>query len=172
MSNFWWHFAISALKISKKHFATFDFFVKMKRVSTVWVSTSLSKSGYFEGLIPGSPKGSYLIRVLVILKENLGLEKPPLQWTLVYSWQTLDVFVLQWWWPYISVKRQSNSHTVPSISLKPRQSSFLLVYRCTIVWWCYRICNLLLIFHFKDSTALQIESRSSLPLVEGLLSRL
>ena len=45
-SNFWRHCAISALKISKKHFATFDFFVKMKLVSTVWVSTSLSKSGY------------------------------------------------------------------------------------------------------------------------------
>jgi hypothetical protein len=31
-----------------QHFATFDlfFFVKMKLVSTVWVSTSLSKSGY------------------------------------------------------------------------------------------------------------------------------
>jgi hypothetical protein len=27
--------AISALQISKKHFATFDFFVKMKLVSTV-----------------------------------------------------------------------------------------------------------------------------------------
>ena len=40
-SNFWRHCAISALKILKKHFATFDFFL-----STVWVSTSLSKSGY------------------------------------------------------------------------------------------------------------------------------
>ena len=39
------HCAISALLISKKHFATFHFFVKMKLVSTVWVSTSLSKSG-------------------------------------------------------------------------------------------------------------------------------
>ena len=44
-SNFWRHCAISALKISKNHFATFDFFVKIKLVSTVWVSTSLSKSG-------------------------------------------------------------------------------------------------------------------------------
>ena len=44
-SNFWQHCAISALKISKKPFATFDFFVKMKLVSTVWFSTSLSKSG-------------------------------------------------------------------------------------------------------------------------------
>ena len=43
--DFWCHCAISALQISKKHFATFDFFVKMKLVSTVWVSTSLSKSG-------------------------------------------------------------------------------------------------------------------------------
>ena len=47
-SNFWRHSAISALKISKNHFATFDFFVKMKLVSTVWASTSLSKSGYSE----------------------------------------------------------------------------------------------------------------------------
>ena len=45
-SNFWRHCAISALKISKKHFATFDFLVKMKLVSTVHKSTSLSKSGY------------------------------------------------------------------------------------------------------------------------------
>ena len=45
-SNFWRHCAISALKILKKHFATFDFFVKMKLVSTVHKSTSLSKSGY------------------------------------------------------------------------------------------------------------------------------
>ena len=43
--------AISALQISKKHFATFDFFVKMKLVSTVWVSTSLSKLGYYQGVI-------------------------------------------------------------------------------------------------------------------------
>ena len=49
-SNFWRHCAISALKISKNHFATFDFFVKMKLVSTMWVSTSLSKSGYLEVL--------------------------------------------------------------------------------------------------------------------------
>ena len=34
-SNFWRHFAISALKISKINFATFDFFVKMKLVSNV-----------------------------------------------------------------------------------------------------------------------------------------
>ena len=39
-------FFIEALKISKKHFATFNFFVRIKLVSTVWVSTSLSKSGY------------------------------------------------------------------------------------------------------------------------------
>ena len=38
--------AISVLQISKKHFATFDFFVKTKLVLTVWVSTSLSKFGY------------------------------------------------------------------------------------------------------------------------------
>ena len=38
--------AISALQISKNHFATFDFFVKTKLVLTVWVSTSLSKFGY------------------------------------------------------------------------------------------------------------------------------
>ena len=42
--------AISALQISKKHFATFDFFVKMKLVLTVWVSTSLSKFGYCDTL--------------------------------------------------------------------------------------------------------------------------
>ena len=47
-SNFWRHCAISALQISKNHFATFDFFVKMKLVSTVHKSTSLSKSGYSE----------------------------------------------------------------------------------------------------------------------------
>ena len=41
--------AISALQISKKHFATFDFFVKTKLVLTVWVSTSLSKFGYWQG---------------------------------------------------------------------------------------------------------------------------
>ena len=40
------HCAISALRISKNHFETFDFFVKMKLVSTVWVSISLSKSCY------------------------------------------------------------------------------------------------------------------------------
>ena len=39
-SNFWQQCAISALEISKNHFATFDFFVKMKLVSTM----SLSKS--------------------------------------------------------------------------------------------------------------------------------
>ena len=50
-SNFWRHCAISALKISKNQFATFDFFLKkMKLVSTVWVSTSLSKSGYSQGI--------------------------------------------------------------------------------------------------------------------------
>ena len=38
--------AISALQISKKHFAMFDIFVRMKLVLTVWVSTSLSKFGY------------------------------------------------------------------------------------------------------------------------------
>ena len=31
------------------HFATFDFFVKTKLVSTVWVSTSLSTFGYSQG---------------------------------------------------------------------------------------------------------------------------
>ena len=59
MSNFWQHCAISVLKISKKHFATFYFFVKMKLVSTVWVSTSgypraLSKIGDNIGLDLGS----------------------------------------------------------------------------------------------------------------------
>ena len=34
-SNFWGPCAISALKISKNHFATFDYFVNMKLVSTV-----------------------------------------------------------------------------------------------------------------------------------------
>ena len=58
-SNFWRHFAISALKISKKHLATFDFFVKMKLVSTVWVSTSLSKSGYCPVLREGARKLAY-----------------------------------------------------------------------------------------------------------------
>ena len=38
--------AISALQITKKHFAKFDFFVKMKLVLIVWVSTSRSKFGY------------------------------------------------------------------------------------------------------------------------------
>ena len=33
--NFWRHCAILALEISKNHFATFDFFVKIKLVSTV-----------------------------------------------------------------------------------------------------------------------------------------
>ena len=33
MSNFWQHCAISALDISKKHFAMFDLFVKIKLVS-------------------------------------------------------------------------------------------------------------------------------------------
>ena len=42
--------AISALQISKKHFATFDFFAKRKLELTVWVSTSLSKVGYSEAL--------------------------------------------------------------------------------------------------------------------------
>ena len=54
------HCAISALKISKEHFATFDFFVKMKLVSTVWVSMSLSKSGYFQvyvGTLASSKEG-------------------------------------------------------------------------------------------------------------------
>ena len=50
-SNVWGHCAISASKISKKHFATFDFFVKMKLVSTVRKSTSVSKSGYGVGEI-------------------------------------------------------------------------------------------------------------------------
>ena len=35
MFTFWQHCAISALQISKKHFATLDFFVKTKLVSTV-----------------------------------------------------------------------------------------------------------------------------------------
>ena len=43
--------AISALQISKKHFAMFDFFVKTKLVLTVWVSTSLSKFGYCESTL-------------------------------------------------------------------------------------------------------------------------
>ena len=34
------------LQVSKKHFVTFDFFVKRKIVLTVWVSKSLSKFGY------------------------------------------------------------------------------------------------------------------------------
>ena len=51
MSYFWRHCAISVLKISKKHFASFYFFVKMKFVSTVWVSTSLSKFGYCYGVL-------------------------------------------------------------------------------------------------------------------------
>ena len=50
MSNFWQHCAISALEISKKHLKCLIFFVKMKLVSTVWVSTSLSKFGYSEML--------------------------------------------------------------------------------------------------------------------------
>jgi hypothetical protein len=40
--------AISALQISKKHFAMFDFFEKMKLVLSVWFSTSLIKFGYSE----------------------------------------------------------------------------------------------------------------------------
>ena len=40
------HCAISLLQISKKTFRNIWFFVKIKLVSTVWVSTSLSKSGY------------------------------------------------------------------------------------------------------------------------------
>ena len=42
------HCAISALQISKKHFAAFDSFVKLKLVSAVWVSSSLSKFGYWK----------------------------------------------------------------------------------------------------------------------------
>ena len=42
------------LEISENHFATFDFFVKMKLVSTVWVSTSLSESGYSQIVGPES----------------------------------------------------------------------------------------------------------------------
>ena len=38
------HLSVTDIKI---HFATFDFFVTMKLVSTVWVSTSLNKSGYY-----------------------------------------------------------------------------------------------------------------------------
>ena len=34
-SNFWQQCAIAALEISKKHFAKFDYFVKMKPVSTM-----------------------------------------------------------------------------------------------------------------------------------------
>ena len=50
MSNFWQHCPISALQISKKHFVTFDFFVKMKLASTVSRTHKrpLSKSGYCE----------------------------------------------------------------------------------------------------------------------------
>ena len=47
-SNFWLHCAISPLKISKNILQHFIFFVKIKLVSTVWVSMSLSKSGYSE----------------------------------------------------------------------------------------------------------------------------
>ena len=39
---------MSVLKISKNHFATFNFFVKMKLVSTVCIYMSLCKSGYFQ----------------------------------------------------------------------------------------------------------------------------
>ena len=49
--NFRLHCVISALQISKKQFATFYFFVKMKLVSTVSVSTSLSKFGYLQSQI-------------------------------------------------------------------------------------------------------------------------
>ena len=52
--------AISALQISKKHFATFDFFVKMKLVLTVWVSTSLSKFGYCKSCNLLQPSLTYL----------------------------------------------------------------------------------------------------------------
>ena len=43
-------FLISVIQISKKHFVTFDFFVKMKLVLTVWVSTSLSKFGFAQAV--------------------------------------------------------------------------------------------------------------------------
>ena len=49
---------IAVLKISKKYFATFDFFVKMKLVSTVHKSRSLSKSGYPQVLIGKEAKPS------------------------------------------------------------------------------------------------------------------
>ena len=50
--------AISALQISKKHFATFDFFAKRKLVLTVWVSTSLSEFGYSLSITLGPKRRS------------------------------------------------------------------------------------------------------------------
>ena len=38
--------AIVPSQPSEKHFATFDFFVKMKLASIAWISMSLSKFGY------------------------------------------------------------------------------------------------------------------------------
>ena len=61
--------AISGLQISKKHFATFDFFVKMKLVSTVWVSTSLSKSGY---LAVSASYCSLMLRLTFILNKDFS----------------------------------------------------------------------------------------------------
>ena len=62
--NFWRLCAISVLKISKNHFATFDFFVKMKLVSTVHKSTSQSKSGYPQ------PANASKKSILVLEKRN------------------------------------------------------------------------------------------------------
>ena len=62
------HCAISALKISKNYFATFDFFVKMKLVSTVWVLTSLSKSGYCHGEQCRDAKSHFLTRLCENIK--------------------------------------------------------------------------------------------------------
>ena len=65
--DFWYHGAISMLQISKKHFAPIDFFVKMKLVSTVWVSTSLSKSGVTPFQILKSSKRSPLQQIISIV---------------------------------------------------------------------------------------------------------
>jgi hypothetical protein len=61
-------------KKTNKHFATFDFFAKMKLVSTVWVSTSQSKSDYLQVAGTIAREVSLLLRHMPHECEDSGVQ--------------------------------------------------------------------------------------------------
>ena len=84
-SNFWPHFAISVLKISKNNFATFLFFVKMNFVPTVWVSMWLSKSCYYyclRGHLATDPPA--LLMFTALTKVDKGMTQPQLDSAFIF----------------------------------------------------------------------------------------